>query len=70
VPLSGFIDRKFNHGIDQGILRTESHQQLKELSRAAKFAMDSRNLKYGSARAIVPIPHPTMFLLSGTGVTD
>ena len=31
--------------------------------------MDSRNLKYSSARAIVPIPIPSMFLLSGTGAT-
>ncbi|HUK39760.1 MAG TPA: hypothetical protein VLX11_01905 [Candidatus Acidoferrales bacterium] len=31
--------------------------------------MDSRNLKYSSARAIVPIPIPSLFLLCGTGVT-
>jgi hypothetical protein len=30
--------------------------------------MDSHDLKYSSARAIVPIPNPSLFLLSGTGV--
>src|SRR5262249_7673185 len=69
MSLPGFVECKFDHGIDPWLVRTESHEQFEKLFGAVEFTMDSRNLKYSSARAIVPIPIPSMFLLCGTGVT-